>query len=385
VLTLVFLTAVVLAFWVLSLLRALKMVRSGPAVRAQDNVTLPNPPPRVSICVPARNEEKNLPALLQGLRAQRYPDLQIIVVDDNSTDGTWEVLQQHAREDARIIPIKSGEPEAGWYGKPNALRQALTHAQGEWILMTDADCVHDVNCVRNAVAWALAEGVEALSLTPRMRCVSFWEKLLIPSIGGLLMTGYSFKRVNDPQDEKVFGAGAFFLVSRRILDAAGGMEPVRGVADEDVALARALKRTGLGYRFARGDDVYATRMYTGLGEIFTGFARNTFSTMKGSIRRLVRLSMFILLISVIPVALLVASVVDFSSGNVTWMSVFGVTAYLAILGMQAMIRRLGRFDAWVSVFAPLGGVLTWLVVMNSFWLGLRGKGVAWKGRVYPSV
>lgn len=360
------------------------MVDAGPAVRASDDVKLSDPAPRVSICVPARNEEEDLDALLTSLRAQDCPNLEIIVVDDKSTDRTWEILQRHASQDPRIIPIRGAEPEPGWYGKPNALRQALARATGEWILMTDADTVHVVSCVRNALGFALREGVQAISLTPHFICVTFFEKLLMPSIGGLLMTGYSFKRVNDPSDEKVFGAGPFFLVTRRILDAAGGLESIRGVIDEDVALARALKKTGLGYRYVRGDDVYATRMYTSLGEIFRGFARNTFATMKGSIRRLVRLSMFILLISVAPLALLIASIVDFSSGTASWMSWFGVIAYACILAMQAFIRKLGKFDAWVSILAPLGGVLTWLVVMNSFWLGLRGKGVTWKGRVYPS-
>jgi chlorobactene glucosyltransferase len=298
-------------------------------------------------------------------------------VDDGSTDGTAAILARHAAEDPRLKVVTGVPPADGWMGKPNAVRQGMALAQGAFVLMTDADTVHAPTSVRNGLAYLLAQGAAALSLTPRLLCLSFWEKVLMPSIAGMLFTRYAFSRVNNAASDTVFAAGAYFLVRRDAYDKAGGIEVVRGSIDEDVAFARALKATGLGYRLASGDAVYATRMYAGLAEIFHGFARNAFATMHRSLARALRLTVFVWTVSLVPVTTLVLSLL--TAHPWAWA---GVLQFPFIVLLQGTIRKVGGFTAWVAVVAPLGGMMMWLVVMNSVYRGLTRKGAQWKGRTY---
>ena len=380
------LAGTVLLFWLVSFTRGMLMMSRGPAVRADDDRPLPDPPPRVSICVPARNEEDALDACLESLRGQDYPDLEIVVLDDRSTDGTGEILARHAEADPRIEALRGEEPANGWYGKPNALRQAVDRADGDWLLMADADTVHAPTSVRSALGYALAEGIAGLSLTPRLICGSFWEGLVMPSVGSMLMARYSPARVNDPDDATVFGNGQYFLVRRDAYERVGGLAVARDALDEDVVFARALKGSGLGYHLAAGDTVFATRMYTGLRDMFQGFAKNAFSTMGRSLGRVILFSVATWILSLVPVTTAVASAVVLARGAATAVPPLllwaGLGQFLVLLAMQTTIRIRAGFPAWMSLLAPLSGMVLWLMVINSAYRGLSGKGVTWKGRTY---
>ena len=380
------LAGAVLLFWIPSFIKGMRMIARGPAVRVDDDRPIPEPAPLVSVCIPARNEEDALDACLESLQAQDYPNLEILVLDDRSTDGTGKILARHAAADSRIVALQGEVPPDGWFGKPNALRQAVARAGGDWLLMTDADTVHAPTSVRNALGYALSQGIAALSLTPKLICGSFWEGLVMPAVGSMLITRYSPERVNDPEDETVFGNGQFFLVRRDAYEQVGGLAVARDALDEDVVFARALKGTGLGYHLVAGDSVFATRMYTGLGDMFRGFAKNAFSTMGRSIGRVVLFSVATWILSLAPIATAAASAVVLAGGGSAGLPApllwAGVGQYFLLLAMQTAVRARAGFPAWMSVFAPLSGMVLWLMVLNSAYRGLSGKGVTWKGRTY---
>ncbi|MCK6545040.1 glycosyltransferase [Myxococcota bacterium] len=370
----------VLAVFALGAVVALRRPKSR--ARLDPAAPPPSHTPRVSVIVPARNEEAVLAACLASLTAQDYPDLEVVCVDDRSTDATARILADAAR-DRRVVAVAGEEPPPGWLGKPNAVRQAVERASGEWLLFTDADTVHTPGSVRAALTYAAREGIASLSALPKMDCTSSWAKLLVPQLGALLFAGRSAKRVNDPSTDTVFGNGPYFFVRRDAYDAAGGIDAVRGAPDEDLAFARALKRTGLGYHFVEGEAVCTVRMYSRLGEFYAGFGRNLWPALGQRWSKLVKLTLVLWTMSLVPITAMITSAVALARGDTGALLVLGVAQYFALLAIQALIRAKSGFPPYLALFAPLGGLLAWSILVYSAWRSTRG-GVAWKGRTYPA-
>jgi chlorobactene glucosyltransferase len=351
--------------------------------------SVPGPAPRISVCVPARNEERNIDACLAGLEAQDYPNLEIIVVDDRSTDGTAQILERHASQCSRLLVIRGEEPRDGWFGKPNALRQAIERSSGEWILMVDADTFHAPSSVRSVLAYALEQKIAAVSVLPRFLADTFWSKLLLPQLGALLLLGRNPRRVNEATSRSVFANGAYFLVRRDAYDAAGGIASVRSVLDEDVALARNLKSTGLGYHLVEGESICSERMYGSLTQFFAGFGKNVWSTLGRSLGRVLKLTIVVMVMSLAPLLACSFSLLEMggvlsTSLDTPWL-IIGAGQYPLITVLQALIRRRAGFPPHYALLAPLGGVVVLMIILNSALRGLFGMRVEWKGRRYPGV
>jgi glycosyltransferase involved in cell wall biosynthesis len=247
--------------------------------------------PRVSIVVPARDEEARLPALLRSLATLDYPDYDVIVVDDESGDDTAALA---ARAGARVV---QGTPlPVGWTGKSHACAQGADVADGALLLFTDADTVHEPASLRAAVAYLEREDLGALSLITGQRCETFFERLLLPTAYAMLFAGISPRRVNRPRHisplhisplhTSPLANGQYILCRRAAYEQAGGHATVRGSIIEDAALARALSRAGVRYRLCRAESLVSVRMYGGLGELWAGFRKNAARYVLDDPRRL---------------------------------------------------------------------------------------------------
>ena len=230
-------------------------------------------PPRVSAIIPAKDEEATLADCLASVRSQSYPNLEILIVDDRSTDRTAEIARGIAAADPRVRVISIEDLPPGWTGKTHALHVAAKQAGGEWLWFLDSDTRHEPESLAIVLEYARSHGAAMASLLPEMRCETFWEKVVQPLAGIVLVQNYPLFWANDPSKKLAFANGQYILIRRDAYDLAGGHEGVRDKFVEDIYLAKAVKAAGLSSRTAIAHGIGSTRMYTSLPQLVRGWSR----------------------------------------------------------------------------------------------------------------
>jgi hypothetical protein len=225
--------------------------------------------PLVSVIVPARNEESSLASCLESLLQQVEAPVEIIVVDDGSSDRTREIAESFP---VRVVPAAPLPP--GFTGKCNALTSGVRHARGQWILFTDADTVHRPGSLIRAVQEAELHQAALLSYSPEQEVHGFWEKAIMPVVFAELAATYPPAEVSDPASPSAAANGQYLLVRRDVYDAIGGHAAIGSSLLEDVELARRVKRAGYALRFRAGSDAVRTRMYRSFGQLREGWTKN---------------------------------------------------------------------------------------------------------------
>jgi chlorobactene glucosyltransferase len=345
--------------------------------------------PLVSIIIPARNEEHRILAeSVTSVLAQDYEPLEIIAVNDRSTDKTESILRAMAEAYGRLIVINGKEPPAGWLGKSYALQQALEIARGNWILTVDADIVLEKDAVRIAVEHALSNNYEVLTLMPHFETVSFWERVFTPAWLLSLFGAFPFALTNSPRTKIAIAFGGFSLIDRQALARVGDFGAVRAEIVEDVRLAELLKISGARYRIEHAPNLVRTRMQNGLREIWSFLSRGMFAGMRYSIvlSALAILVGFAFVIAPVFIALFCALMV--ASGEwVEWPGLFIPTLIIWLIQVFALACVCWKFEIPLaySLTTPLGLSLFYLALLVSILNITRGKGVVWKERsVYES-
>src|SRR5688572_4214289 len=217
-------------------------------------------PPRVSVVIPARNEEAGVESAVRSHLAQDYPELEVIVVDDRSADRTPEILRRLAAEDPRLTVVAGIEPPAGWLGKPHALFLGARAATGEILLFADADVRYQKRALREGVAVLGDRRLDLLAFFPRFENRGFWENVLMPFLSIAVFLGFGFLALSR-RIPLAMGAGAGNLVRRRAYEAVGGHGAIRNSVVDDVRLAVTLKRAGFRVGAFRAEERVAVRMY----------------------------------------------------------------------------------------------------------------------------
>ncbi len=340
--------------------------------------------PLVSILVPARNEERRvLERSIQSMLAQDYPSFEVIAVNDRSSDRTSEILHSLARCDSRLRVIDGRELPAGWLGKPHALQQALEAARADWILATDADMLFARGAVRTAMEHALAGDYDAVTLVPYIECLSFWERVFMPTFGWFMLMAMPMERVNDPRRAEAVGIGGFFFMKRTSLESVGGYSAVRADVAEDLRMATLLKGSGARLRIDYAPELARTRMQTNLQEIWEGFTKNLFAGAKFSLPFAVFSSVAVFLYAVAPALLWTFCLLMIASGSgVEWTRLFvpAFVVWLVQVATFAVITRNWGIPFVYALTVPLGHALFILILLNSAFKIAAGRGVTWKGR-----
>lgn len=365
--------------WVLTVLRILSQWRAPdwtltPASPAAD------PTLSVSVIIPARDEGHNLGPCLDTVRAQDHPTLQIIVLDDGSSDDTGLILAGQAERDPRITALSGGEPlPDGWFGKPWALQRAQEKATGAWLFFIDADVRLDPAAVSRVVAHGEAEGVDMVTGLGAMGMETFWEKVLQPAVGGLILAGNDLDGVNDPaKTDKNLANGQLIAVRRSAYDAIGGHGAVKEDILDDIGMARALVAAGKTYRCLRMRELFYCRMYTGLGEIWEGWTKNLFAGMRYSWGNAAAAVIFTFLFSVCgPVLVLLALLGVLGTEWLVWGLVLTVLLQTA---RTLMDIRYGQSVLHGLTHAPANALLMAIIVHSG--LRTQSGSVTWKGRTY---
>jgi chlorobactene glucosyltransferase len=356
---------------------------ADPRPRLDDIPPADGPP--VSVIIPARNESEIIETVVRSVLASRYPRLELIVVDDRSTDDTAARVSRCIAGDgrARLLP---GAPLAdGWYGKPWACVQGARAASGDLLLFTDADTTHGPELLGRAVAALEREAADLVTVAPHQRCVTVWERLIMPQIWLLLGLRYHPGRVSRARRERdAIANGQFILTTREAYRSVGTHEAVRHEVAEDLALAQAYLRTGRRIHFAFARRYMETRMYRSLPQLIEGWSKNMYLGGRRSFpHEPVRRALVpVLLVSaflfwLVPPAVVLAAAAGQAIAGLlpaaaaaTGLSVlFWV---LVSLGMEIP----GRY----GLGYPAGAAMALYIALRSIWRG--GRRVEWRGRVY---
>ncbi|MBI3078842.1 MAG: glycosyltransferase [Deltaproteobacteria bacterium] len=371
--------------WAVYARREAKKLRSDPRLDLAPALPLPEPRPVVSILIPARNEAATLGPCLRSLLAQTVPAREILVVDDQSTDGTGAVAGAMAARHPQIRCLRVEELPEGWGGKNHALALGAAKASGEWLLFTDADTQHAPEALAQTLAYSCHQGLALCSLTGRQRCESFWEHAVQPVVYAFLDFRFSLKRIRDPACPDAAANGQYLLVRREAYERAGGHAALRGDLLEDVALARRAKALGYRIGLVRAPELVATRMYTSLGGLWEGWTRNLLLLAGGRVGAAVEIAAWLLGLSVVPFVAGGTLLIGVGTGAAP--PAAGVIAGLAcaaILAQEAGLRRLRGYAPGWAVLQPLGALAVLAILVRSTWRGLLGLGVTWKGRAYSA-
>ncbi len=331
--------------------------------------------PVVSVIVPARNEEACLAACLESLVRQEGVPLELIVVDDGSTDGTAAI----ARSFPGVQLIQASPPALGCSGKCTAAQAGADYARGEWLLFTDADTVHEPGSLAAALAEARARRVALLSYSPRQQVRGFWQRAVMPVIFAELASTYRPRDVSNPASPAAAANGQYLLLTRRAYDEVGGHAAVARTLLEDVALARLLKRAGNRILFRYGGDRVEARMYRSFEQLVEGWTKNLALLFRRPVL-LASLRALEFLALAGATALAADSVLH---RRIAWSALAAGVALAAAGLIFARVRR-AHFDWLSTLLAPLGLPLFAYLLLRSQLSYRWKKQVAWKGRMYAS-
>lgn len=336
--------------------------------------------PSLSMLVAAKDEQENIGRCIEGLLAQDYAKLQLIVVNDRSDDRTPQIIDELAQRDPRLTAVHVEELPAGWFGKNHAMHQGVERATGEWLCFSDADCAYDSPyLLRAAVRFALHQKVDFLSVLPRLEATTFWERVVQPVAGAIMVFWFPPHRVNDPRAPHAYANGAFMLMRRDVYDAIGGHEPVKATLNEDMHLARRTKQAGRILRVIRGGDLYHVRMYTGFGQIWRGWSRIFYGCL-GTFPRLLASVLMLTFFSVGPyLTLLFAPLL-----TAAWPWMAGVAAF-TILAQQSILWRFyhltGNGRSWAISYG-LGALLCLGMTFDAMRRLSGTTATTWRGTTY---
>jgi hypothetical protein len=351
------------------------------------------PAPFVAIIAPLRDEAANVDPLLATLTRQAYPRYEVIAVDDGSTDGTGAALARWAARDRRVRVVAGTPLPPGWTGKNWALAQggAAADPQAAWLLFVDADTRHHPLMLAAALGYATREGLDLLTLLPRLDLGSFWERVLVPHTGELytLLVG-AMDQVNDPRSPVAAANGQWLLLRRAAYHRVGGQAAVRGAIAEDRALARRMKAAGARIRMAHAPDLVRCRVYADLPTMWRGFGKTLFPAADRNLPRVLLVVAALTLYGVVPWGRLVWGLIAAARpGAPPAHRAAGqrqIAHALAQLGPQWLVRAwiartLGLSPLYACTY-PLAVLLGNGLLLWSATRYLRGRAPAWKGRAY---
>ncbi len=343
--------------------------------------------PFVSILVPARNEEAKIERCLDSLLLQDYPNFELVVIDDRSTDRTGEIIESYAKRDSRVKYVRGKDAPTGWIGKCNALAHAVGYASGDWYIFTDADTCHEKNSIRDAVAYSISNKTDLVSFVPMQELGSFWEKLVMPTLLSSFVLGDPFHSVNNPRAKRAYAYGQYIICRRTSYDALGGHQSVRDEIVEDHAIARVFKENGYKILVADGKTLYSVRMYTDLESMWQGWTKNLYSLIDSHVFNLFAIILLLNFVLVAPFLELIAVANMWVQAEISPLLppiTILVIAQLFILVLW--FRRTADHRAgtkwWHFFWLPFGCLSVSVLQLHAAYLVLSGSKVNWKGRQY---
>ncbi|MFH1420229.1 MAG: glycosyltransferase family 2 protein [Planctomycetota bacterium] len=380
-------TVVALAVWMSRHLQISRATRLLPPIHAGMHADNNSELPALTVLVAAKDEEDNIEACLQSLLEQDYPELQVVAINDRSSDRTAEIIDRLAEGDDRLTAVHVHELRDGWFGKNNAMREGMASAGGEWLCFTDADCCYtSPRALTVAMRYALENGSDFLSVLPTHQTDSFWERVIQPACSGILMIWFNPLKVNDEASSAAYANGAFMLMNRSCYDRIGGHEPVKAEVNEDMHMARLTKGAGLRLRVVTNENLYQVRMYATLPQIWAGWTRIFYGCF-GTLRKLFLSMLAVATFGLLPwVAFFVAAcaLTVGAEPHSLWLTLSVAAAVTCLAEASVMVRfyALSQSGSLYGLMYPLGAIVGLGVLANAMRRVGGRKSVTWRGTTY---
>ena len=333
--------------------------------------------PLVSVIIPARNEARNIERCVRSVLATEYTPIEVIVVDDRSTDGTAELVEPATG--GRLRLVRGAELPPGWFGKQWAIVQGYRVSQGALLLFADADTRHEPELIPRAVRGLQAERADLFSVLPHQEMRTFWERLIQPHIFLALEAGVGDLRlVNRTRTEwRAIANGQFILTTRAAYESVGTHEAVKDTVADDLRLAQVYARAGKDIFLAYATEFMATRMYASLREILAGWTKNLATGVPLMVPpiRLVR--------TLLPYLMWLPALF-WIAPPLVWLVTGRPAAAIATLVSfitWIVIYRIQRAPVSYAALYPLGAAAVAFIMLRSAW---RGRRIEWRGRIYSA-
>ena len=343
----------------------------------------PSGNPRVTIVVPARNEEASIRQALSQLLALDYDNHEVIAVDDRSTDRTGEIMDSLAAWGdgrprpsnvvLRIIHIKDLPP--GWMGKAHAMWSAAKESTADWVLFTDADVMFRPDCLRRAISYAEAERADHLVLFPRTIMKHPGEKMMLAFFQLMFVFGHRPWKVADPKAKDHIGVGAFNLVRRSVYEAIGTYQALRFEVVDDMKLGKVIKNAGFRQRNVLGEDLLELHWAQGALGVVRNLTKNFFAVMSFQSWRAIGFCFAAAFINIMSFA-----GIFLAHG---WARLPYAITLLCLLFLYFGMSLFSDVQPWYLLLHPIATILFIYTMLRSMFFALRNHGVEWRGTMYP--
>lgn len=369
-----YLAMATLLFWVAF---GIDLFLGNRSIQFLKDLRLPGklPSHRVSIIIPARNEERNVEEALKSVLAQDYEDLEVIVVNDRSTDRTGSILDEMARTSPTFRIVHLQELPRGWLGKNHALYRGAQEASGDLLLFTDADVVMHPSAVSRAVGYMLGHQLDHVAIAPDVRMPGVLLQLFV-GVFGIFFSLYARPwKARDPKSRRCIGIGAFNLVRRNVYGAVGTHQRIAMRPDDDIKLGKLIKKHGYRQEFLFGTHMLHIEWYASARELVEGLTKNAFAGVDYRISAIVGAS----------IAQLLTGVWPFLGIFLTHGSTRVING-VVVLAILALCRDSARFltvAPWFGVAFPVATLLFIYILWRSMLAALFHGGIDWRGTRYP--
>ena len=365
-------------YWLWMAAGSLRIVRALPVLA---RVCPPNPPewPKLSIVIPACNEGETLAAAAASVLGQDYPDLEVVLIDDRSTDDTGRLVDEIAAADYRVTPVHVGELPEQWLGKVHALYCGSRRATGEWLLFMDADVHLAPGVLRRAVAYCQYHGLDHLAVVPEVHPPSFAVRAAVAMFARIFTVMMRCWAIDDPQSGAFIGIGAFNLVRRAALDETPGFAWLRLEVADDLGLGMMLKRQGARCCLAVGTGMIGLDWYRSLGEMARGTEKAYATVADCRIGRLLAVCLLLVALESAPwvtLALVPLGIPGLLPPGLTMLAALGICIAPGL--------HWQRHSVVPGLCTPLGLAVNVALLLRSGWLGVRRGGIDWRGSRYSA-
>ena len=344
----------------------------------------PHQKPKVSIILPARNEEGFIEKCLNSLLDQDYENYEIIAVDDRSEDKTGQMINNFAEKNSKVIHVTAEPKPEEWIGKNWACFEGFKKSTGDLLLFTDADTKHSKKMISLSVSHLLSENLDALTAIPKMLCLDLWTRITLPMLSTFLHTRFSALRVNDPSKKTGYFFGSFFIIKRKTYESVGTHEGVRGELVEDGALGKKVKESGFKMKMVRAEHLFEAVWARDLPTLWHALKRLVIPLYLQNKKIAVGIFFAVLFLLFMPFPIL-AYAAAFAISSMSFYLLFFISAITVGLLYTAAILESKKGLGLRIIHALLGPIGSLLIVLG-FASGIlqvkSNSALMWRGRAY---